>query len=133
MLGSDVPFSSWANQPFEIQNFLSPFTSAILRLACSTSRTVMFRLLRRLFSFSPAGTALLASFWTVGLFSLVASRRDAEFGIGRIESCRFLNSPDCKLLLIRFARSVWISANPDYRNVLLSTMREIVSRLRKMI
>src|SRR6185369_10582419 len=79
MLGSDVPFSSWANQPFEIQNFLSPFTSAILRLACSTSRTVMFRLLRRPFSFSPAGTALLASFWTVELFSLVASRRDAEF------------------------------------------------------
>src|SRR6185503_642837 len=61
MLGSDAPFSSWANHPFEIQNLLSPFTSAILRLACSTSRTVMFRLLRRLLSFSPAGTVILAN------------------------------------------------------------------------
>ena len=47
MLGSEAPFSSWANQPFEMQNRLSPLASAMRRLACSTSRTVMLRLVTK--------------------------------------------------------------------------------------
>src|SRR6186997_2966760 len=61
MLGSDTPFSNWANQPLEIQNLLSPFTPAIRRLACSTSRTVMLRRLRIDLRSWPAGTVVLQS------------------------------------------------------------------------
>src|ERR1043165_2297627 len=59
MLGSEAPFSNWASHPLERQKRRPPFTSAMRRLACSTSRTVMLRPLRSVFSLWPAGTVLL--------------------------------------------------------------------------